>query len=283
MYWVADKTKLGSLATTGLIFLWILSSLALPSHGKERLRLATTTSTANSGLLDVLLPPFEKRFNIRVDVIPVGTGQALKLGERGEVDVVLVHARSLEDRFVEAGFGVNRRDVMYNDFVIAGHPHDPAGIKGSHSVVDAFINIAAKGAPFISRGDNSGTHIKELSIWKQAGLAPEGLWYMEVGRGMGESLIMASEKGAYILSDRATFLALREKLRLGILFEGDPALFNPYGIIAVNPARYTHVNYTMAVALIDWMTSPEGQRIIYRFGIERFGEPLFVPLVVPKP
>ena len=237
--------------------------------------MATTTSTDNSGLLEVLLPPFEKATGIRVDVIAVGTGKALKLGEGGNVDVVLVHAREAEDAFVSAGFGVNRRDVMHNDFVVVGPREDPAGIRGTARADDGFRAIAGRGAPFVSRGDDSGTHKKEKALWKEAGITPSPPWHMETGQGMGHTLIVANEKRAYCLADRGTAIAFRQKLDLEVLLEGDPRLFNPYGIIAVNPARHPHTRYREAMRLIAWVTSPDGQRIIGEFRKE--GEVLFHP------
>ena len=252
---------------------------------EERLRLSTTTSTENSGLLYALLPPFEKMFNLKVDVIPVGTGKALKLAENGDVDVTFVHARSLEDKFIGEGYGVNRRDVMYNDFVIIGPTSDPAGIKRAKTASKAFNLISKKKATFISRGDSSGTHVKELKIWEKAGVKPSGTWYLEAGKGMGEVLTMAFEKFAYTMTDRGTYLAFigEEKIDLPILFEGDTILCNSYGIIAVNPAIHPHINYVKAMALIGWITSQEGQKIIKDFGKDKFGQPLFIPVAVPNP
>lgn len=242
--------------------------------------MSTTTSTDNSGLLGALLPPFEKALNVKVDVIAVGTGKALELGKNGDVDVVFVHARAAEDKFVEEGSGVNRRDVMYNDFVIVGPASDPAGMKGVKTAVEAFQKIAAAQAQFISRGDKSGTDVKEKEIWKAAGLTPTGKWYQEVGQGMGEVLTMANDKQAYTLADRVTYLAYTKKIESTVLVEGDPILYNPYGVIAVNPAKYPQVKYVLAMAFIGWVTSPEGQKIIKEFGIEQFGHPLFYPLVI---
>jgi tungstate transport system substrate-binding protein len=268
-----------------LIFLLLLLLSAPAILAEERLKLSTTTSTENSGLLDVLIPPFEKQFNVKVDVISVGSGKAVKLGENGDTDVVLVHERDLEDKFVADGYGVNRRDVMHNDFVIIGPNTDPAGISKAKTAAEAFKLIAHKRTPFVSRGDQSGTHSKELSLWMKAKIKPSGSWYMESGRGMGEVLIMAHEKGAYTLTDRGTYLAFQKdgKINLPILFEGDPTLFNPYGIIAVNPARQPHVNYIMAMALIGWVTSQEGQRIIADFEKEKYGVPLFYPDAIKSP
>lgn len=259
-----------------LSFLMIFLSMSSPAGAKERLRMATTTSTENSGLLYVLLPPFEKKFNVKVDVIAVGTGKALKLGENGDVDIVFVHAREEEDKFVQNGFGVNRRDVMYNDFVIVGPKDDLARVKGNNAVV-AFLKIANKKYFFVSRGDESGTHKKEKKLWKLAGikLKPQRKWYLEAGQGMGATLQIANEKKAYCLVDRGTYIAYEDKIDLVILCEGDERLFNPYGIIAVNPLRHPHVNYTYAMALIGWVTSPEGQKIIGEF--KKGGKVLFYP------
>ena len=245
-----------------------------------RLKLATTTSTDNSGLLSVLLPPFEKMFDVRVDVIAVGTGKALTLGKNGDVDVVLVHARSAEEQFVAEGYGVNRRDVMYNDFIILGPPHDPAGVKGTKDAVAALKSISEKKIPFASRGDDSGTHKREKALWKEAKTEPAGDWYMETGQGMGATIQVADEKRAYTISDRGTYLAYKDKIEMEILVQGDTdRLANPYGIIAVNPAKHPHVNYVNAMALIGWITSVEGQKIIGNY--KRFGELLFYPTAIP--
>lgn len=242
---------------------------------KQRLKLATTTSTENTGLFYVLLPPFEKKFNIRIDIISVGTGKALRLGENGDVDVVLVHAKELEDKFIKQGYGINRRDVMYNDFIIVGPKHDPAGIKGLKDASIVFRKIAVSGYNFVSRGDNSGTHVKEKFLWNEAGIQPGGNWYMESGQGMVSTLIIAGEKEAYCLIDRATFLTLRHKIQLILLNEGDERFLNQYGIIAVNPYQHERVNYTMAMAFIGWITSVEGQNIIGEF--RKGGQVLFHP------
>ncbi|UCE19153.1 MAG: substrate-binding domain-containing protein [Gemmatimonadota bacterium] len=244
----------------------------------ERIKMATTTSTDNSGLLQVLVPPFEDRFQVTVDVIAVGTGKALKLGENGDVDLVLVHAREAEDRFIEIGYGVNRRDVMYNDFVMVGPENDPAGIKGTRGA-DALKRIATSQQPFYSRGDESGTHAKEKNLWEVAEIIPHGKWYVETGQGKGTTLQMANEKNTYCLVDRGTFIAFEKKLDLVILCEGDERLFNPYGIIAVNPHRHPHVNYFHAMAFIGWVTSPEGQKIIGDF--KKDGKILFHPNAYP--
>ena len=266
------------LLTSCLLFLAVSGAPA----AEGRLRLSTTTSTENSGLLDALIPPFEARFQLDVDVIPVGTGKALKLAEGGDVDVTLVHAPELEKLFVKRGFGVNRRYVMYNDFVIVGPPQDVAGIKGASDARGAFRRIAEAKAFFVSRGDKSGTYAKEMSFWKKVKMTLSLPWYLEAGRGMGAVLIIADQKRAYTLTDRGTYLAFRRKLDLAILVEGDPALFNPYHVIAVNPAKRPHVNYLGAMLLIGWLTSAEGQEIIANFGMKEFGQPLFIPAAIPN-
>lgn len=253
----------------------VLIGFCAAAADKDVVRLATTTSTANSGLLDHLLPEFERQCHCKVHVIPVGTGKALRLGEDGNVDVVLVHARQAEDRFVAAGHGMDRRDVMYNDFVLIGPPDDPARIKGSKDVLVAMKRIARSKSRFISRGDDSGTHKMEQQYWKQLGLHPEGEWYLSVGQGMGEVLTMAGEMQAYTLTDRGTYMHYRNKIGLPVLMAGDARMFNPYGIIAVNPEKYPDINYQGARKLIDWLTSQEGQRLIAGFRVD--GEQLFIP------
>ena len=245
------------------------------SFASERIRMATTTSTDNSGLLEVILPPFEKMYGVTVDIIAVGTGKAIKLGESGNVDLILVHAPAAEERFVGEGYGVNRRAVMHNDFILLGTKSDPAKIKGEKDIKKAFAKIAQSGSLFISRGDDSGTHKKERSVWKAAGVEPDGTWYLEAGQGMGTVLQMAHEKLAYTISDRGTFLAYRLKIGLIIISEGDTNLYNPYGVIAVNPARHPQVKYVKAMTLIGWLTSPECQKMIGEFKKE--GEVLFHP------
>ncbi|MCE5209300.1 MAG: substrate-binding domain-containing protein [Chloroflexi bacterium] len=240
--------------------------------------LATTTSTQDSGLLDVLVPEFEAEFGVEVDVIAVGTGQALTLGQDGNADVLLVHSRAKEDEFMAAGHGVRREDVMYNDFVILGPENDPAGIKGMTNAVDAFKKIAETQSEFLSRGDDSGTHTKELSIWKKAEIEPTGDWYISTGQGMGEVLTMTNEQQGYTLSDRATYLArTKEGLDLVVLVEGDKDLFNPYGVIAVNPEKGTFINADLATKFIDWIISVPVQEKIASFGLEEFGQSLFIP------
>jgi tungstate transport system substrate-binding protein len=249
-----------------------------PEAQAEKLILATTTSTQDSGLLDAILPEFEKETGIKVEVIAVGTGQALKLGEDGNADVLLVHARSKEDEFMAAAHGVRREDVMYNDFVIVGPAADPAGIAGSATAAEALSKIAGAASKFISRGDDSGTHSKEKSLWKAAGIEPAGDWYVSAGQGMGAVLTMANEQQSYTLSDRATYLArTKEGTDLVILVEGDPALFNPYGVIAVNPAKNDKIRNDLASRLIDWLISVPTQEKIAEFGKADFGQSLFIP------
>ncbi len=243
------------------------------------LRLATTTSTENSGLLEFLLPVFEKKTGTKVHVIGVGSGKALKLGENGDVDVILSHAPALEERFIAEGWGVDRKAVMYNDFVIVGPPADPAGIAAAVTTNEAFSKIAEAGVDFISRGDISGTHLKEKALWKAAGIEPAGKWYVSAGLGMGRVLLMASERRGYTLTDRGTFLSYGAKTDLSILFQGDPPLHNPYTIMAVNPARHEHANYGAAQALITWITAPEAQELIRTYQVD--GQTLFFPSAEP--
>jgi tungstate transport system substrate-binding protein len=251
---------------------------AQAAGGEQRLILATTTSTQDSGLLDYLLPDFEAEYKIKVDVVAVGTGQAIALGEEGNADVLLVHARAREDAFMEAGHGTRREDVMYNDFVIVGPEADPAGIKGMKDAAAALAKIAEAQAPFVSRGDDSGTHTKEKAIWAAASIEPAGDWYISAGQGMGAVLTMADEQQAYTLSDRATYLARTlEGTELKILVEGDPILFNPYGVIAVNPNKGAHIKADLATQFIDWLVSLPTQEKIAKFGVDKFGAPLFTP------
>lgn len=250
---------------------------------KPSLTLATTTSTQDSGLLDVLVPMFRAQTGIEVKVVAVGTGQALELGRRGDADVLLVHDPVGEQRFVDEGFGVGRRPVMWNDFVVVGPPADPAGIKGLTSAGAAFTRIARAEAPFVSRGDESGTHVKERQVWRQAKIEPQGGWYVRAGAGMGQVLRMAGEKRAYTLSDRGTFLALRKGLDLAILCAGDPLLSNQYSVILVNPIRHPHVQREAAQQFADFLVSPETQTAIAGFGKDRFGESLFFRGEAGKP
>jgi len=246
--------------------------------------LATTTSAQDSGLLEVLVPAFRERSSIDVKVVAVGTGQALELGRRGDADVLLVHSPAAEQRFVDEGFGVGRRQVMWNDFVLVGPPTDPAGVNDSSSAVEAFTRVARAAAPFVSRGDESGTHLKEKEVWRQAGVEPRGDWYVAAGAGMGQVLRMAGEKRAYALTDRGTYLAQRQGLDLAVLYEGDPVLKNVYSVIQVNPEKHPHVRREAAEKFADYLTGPEGRKVIADFGKDRFGQPLFfVPDAVSDP
>ncbi len=242
------------------------------------IRLATTTSTENSGLLRYLLPEFEKDVGYKVHVISVGTGKALRMGRDGDVDIILVHALKAEQKFVEEGYGVKRYPVMYNDFVIIGPEKDHEAFKDSKNVVDVLSKIANNKMRFISRGDDSGTHKKELSLWKSAVTSPNSKtdhWYVEAGQGMGKVLQMADEMGGFTMTDRGTWLAYKDKLASKIIFQGDPAIFNPYGIIAINPKKHAHVNKTGANALIKWITAEKGQKLIGDFKVAN--EVLFTP------
>jgi tungstate transport system substrate-binding protein len=239
--------------------------------------LTTTTSTQDSGLLDVLVPMFEKQTGYSVKTISVGTGQALALGGRGEADVVLVHAPETEKKYLAEGSMVNRRLVMHNDFIIVGPAGDPARIRGIRKATDAFHRIAGAKATFVSRGDNSGTNILEKKLWRQAGIEPEGNWYLQSGQGMGQTLGIAFEKLAYTLTDRGTYLALKKRVTLEILVERDKPLLNIYSVMEVNPSRFPKVNASGGKAFADFMVSAEAQAIIKTFGVEKFGEPLFFP------
>ncbi len=249
------------------------------------LRLATTTSTADSGLLDFILPDFQKRYNCSVDVVAVGTGQSLELGRRGDADVVLVHSRKGEDQFVADGFARERFDVMYNDFIVVGPKEDPAHIRGMVLGGDAFKAIMDAGQPFASRGDKSGTHTKELAVWASLGVTPgtSMKWYNSLGQGMGEVLLFANDQQAYTLADRGTFLAMVDKLPgLDILVGGrnlaenkDKILLNPYGVLAVSPDKYPQTNYELAMKFVKWICSVDTQKMIAGFGANRFGQPLF--------
>lgn len=242
------------------------------------LHLATTTSTEASGLLNSLLPVFEDEYGVYVDVVAVGTGQALQLGKDGNADVLMVHARDLEDAFMAEGHGVRREDLMYNDFIIVGPFADPAGIAGMADVVEAMTAIASTGSTFISRGDDSGTHVMELSLWKAAGIEPQSDWYVSSGQGMGPVLTMADEQEGYALTDRATYLVRTpEGTDLVISVEGDERLFNLYGVIAVNPEKSPLIQAGLANKFIDWLVGMEAQTLIGEYGVPEFGSPLFIP------
>ena len=264
---------------TLFLFVLILSACAPAApDSNPNLILATTTSTQDSGLLDVLIPIFEAESGYTVQTVAVGTGQALKMGEEGNADVLLVHAPKSEEDFMAGGFGKDRAAVMHNDFVIVGPASDPAGIKGIASASDALKKIFESGTTFISRGDDSGTHKKELSLWESAQLDPNGqAWYLETGQGMGATLTVASEKNAYTLTDRGTYLATRQNLELEIVLEGDPPLLNPYHVITVNPDLHENINYDYAMAFYEFMISPEVQKVIESFGVDKYGQPLFFP------
>ncbi len=265
----------------GIILFLLLAWLAAASPtarmgGQAELILATTTSTQDSGLLDVLVTSFEAKTGIFVKTIAVGSGQAMALGRRGEADVLLVHSPGEELTFMEQGFGLRRRAVMYNDFILVGPPRDPAHVKEAASVKQALSSIASHAHAFLSRGDGSGTHVKEMCLWSQAGVNPQGAkWYQETGQGMGQTLMVASEKEAYTLSDRGTFLALGSRLSLEILFQGDSNLKNEYHVIEINPAKFPRVNATSARLFSDFLVSKEAQDLIRTFGLARYGQPLF--------
>jgi tungstate transport system substrate-binding protein len=272
--------KLSSTARVALLAFGVTLAGAPAAAPKKEVILATTTSTQDSGLLDVLVPAFEKQTGYFVKTVSVGSGQAMALGRRGEADVLLVHAPAEEQKLVGEGFGIRRRLVMHNDFVVVGPPEDPAGARGAKSAKEALAKIARSGALFLSRGDNSGTHSKEKGLWKIAEINPDGQkWYQQTGLGMGDTLNVASEKGGYTLTDRGTYLA-RDKarhLRLEIVVEREPSLLNVYHVIEVNPAKWPSVNVQGAKAFADFMVSPATQEIIGRFGVEKVGAPLFIP------
>jgi len=271
------------LGTTGLLALCAAlaaSPAAAADKQTKDVILATTTSTQDSGLLDVLIPEFRNQTGYFVKTISVGSGQAMAMGRKGEADLLLVHSPGDEKKMVEEGYGINRRLVMHNDFVIVGPPADPAKIKGVKASKEALAKIAEGGAVFLSRGDNSGTHSKEKGIWKAAGIIAEGQkWYQQTGLGMGDTLNVASEKGAYTLADRGTWLALSKKrqFNLEILVQGEPLLLNVYHVIEVNPAKWPKVNVAGAKALADFMVAAKTQKAIGEFGVDKFGAPLFTP------
>jgi tungstate transport system substrate-binding protein len=258
-----------------------MAFVAVPALGQTPSRtviLSTTTSTQDSGLLDVLVPLFERQTGYTLKTISVGTGQALALAARGEADVTLAHAPALERKYVEDGAMRNRRLVMYNDFIIVGPEADPASIKGEKSAVAALKKIAEKGARFVSRGDKSGTHTLELALWKQAGVTPAGSWYIESGQGMGATLGIADDRSAYTLTDRATALAFAKRIKLRTMVEGDKPLLNIYSVMEVNPANGPRVNAAGGKAFADFILAPETQAVIKTFGVDKYGQPLFVPI-----
>lgn len=248
-----------------------------PVPENPSLILATTTSTQDSGLLDVLVPDFEQRTGYSVKTVAVGSGEAMKMGQECNADVLLVHSPSAEKDFMSNNYGSDRRLVMHNDFIIVGPASDPAGIKGIKTAAEAFTKIADAKSIFVSRADESGTNTKELAIWESANITPEGDWYVETGQGMLATLTVASEQAGYSLTDRATYLANKDKLQLDILVEGDSILLNIYHVIVVNPANCTTVNNTGAIAFAEYVVSPEAQQLISNFGVDKFGSPLFTP------
>jgi len=253
--------------------------LAAPAQAQSNtVILSTTTSTQDSGLLDALVPLFEKQTGLTVKTISVGTGQALALAARGEADVALVHAPSVERRYVEEGKMRNRRLVMYNDFVIIGPEDDPAKIKGMPKAVDALKRIAGTRSRFVSRGDKSGTHVLEQGLWKQAGIEPKGTWYIESGQGMGQTLGIANDRRAYTITDRGTWLAFQKRISLPILVEKDKPMLNIYSVMEIHPANGPRVNVAGGKAFADFMLAPETQAVIRTFGVDKFGQPLFVPI-----
>jgi tungstate transport system substrate-binding protein len=261
-----------------LILALMITNASISADEKEII-CASTTSTDNSGLFNYILPIFEKKTGIKVKIVARGTGAAIEMGKRGDADMVLVHAKEQELKAVEEGYFVDRHDLMYNDFVIIGPANDPAKIKGIKSAADAFRKIAESAQSFVSRGDNSGTHTKELAIWKKTGIDPKGQkWYLEAGQGMEKSQRIADEKQAYTLTDRGTWLATKDKdkLEMAIVLEGDPVLFNQYGVMAVNPEKHKHVKYNMSTEFINWLISKEGQEAIGSFK-DKNGNQLFIP------
>jgi tungstate transport system substrate-binding protein len=267
----------------GIVALLLVSG-GTPVQAQEKtVILATTTSTQDSGLLDVLIPIFEKKTGYFVKTIAVGSGQAMAMGQKGEADVLLVHSPTAEKKFIAEGYGINRRLVMHNDYIIVGPPDDPAKVKGLKLASEAFKKIGSANALFLSRADKSGTHSKEMDIWKTSGIKPEGeKWYQQTGLGMGQTLNVTAEKKGYTLADRGTYLALKKNLGLDILVEGDAILLNIYHVIEVNPAKWPKVNVPGGKAFADFMVSNETQAIIKTFGVDKFGSPLFFPDVGKK-
>jgi tungstate transport system substrate-binding protein len=271
---IGQKILLSGIVVSLLFITGITSVQAQP----KTIILATTTSTQDSGLLDVLLPIFEKKTGYFVKTIAVGSGQAMAMGQKGEADVLLVHSPAAEKKFVAEGYGINRRIIMHNDFIIVGPSEDSAKIKGMRSASESFKKIASAKALFLSRADKSGTHVKEMDIWKAAGIDPESeKWYQQTGLGMGQTLSVAAEKKGYTLADRGTYLALKKNLGLDILVEGDAILLNIYHVIEVNPSKWPKINVAGAKAFADFMVSKETQNIIKTFGVDKFGSPLFFP------
>ena len=275
--------RFNTLALSLLLVLSLLAPAALANPPKaDKLVLATTTSTMDSGLLDLLVPTFEQENGCKVQVIAVGTGASIRYGRDGNADIVLVHAPAAEEAVVKEGFFVERKYLMHNDFIIVGPAEDPVGIKGLASAVEAFKKIQASQAVFVSRADQSGTHQKEQGLWAAAGIKPKGAWYKEAGTGMENTLRIANEKRAYCLTDRGTYLAHQKEYDLPILNEGDKELFNPYHIMLVAPAKYPFVNYSLAKKFSDFLTSERGQKLIAEYGVDKYGQPLFYPAAEKK-
>lgn len=269
---------MNKLIRTAFCALALLLAASAPQAQEKSIIVSSTTSTEQSGLFGHILPLFEQASGVKVKVVALGTGQALDTARRGDADVVFVHDRVAEEKFVAEGYGVERKEVMYNDFVLIGPKADPAGVAGGHDIVEALKKVQAEEAPFVSRGDKSGTHAAELRLWKMAGIdiaANKGAWYRDSGSGMGPSLNMAASLGAYILADRGTWLSFKNKQDLKIVVEGDKRLFNQYGVILVNPAKHPHVKQALGQQFIDWIVSPQGQSAIASYKID--GEQLFFP------
>ncbi|MHB8956892.1 MAG: ABC transporter substrate-binding protein [Pirellulaceae bacterium] len=267
------NTRRVLLLLTGLVV-----GCAAPADLEPVLTLATTTSTQDSGVLDLLVPLFMEQTGIKVKVVAVGTGQALALGRRGDADLLLTHAPDAERQFISEGYGTRRREVMYNDFVLVGPAEDPAHITGQTSVVEALRQIAAVKATFVSRGDESGTHLKEKALWRAAAVIPQGDWYLSTGSGMAATLRLASEKRGYAIGDRGTFLAQQENLQLAILIEGDALLHNVYSLIEVNRRKHPHVRHHEAHRFAEFLASPNMQAVIAKFGVDKYGQALFFPI-----
>jgi tungstate transport system substrate-binding protein len=277
------RRRIGLSLLVCLIFIWLPGASIYGADSASRnVILSTTTSTQDSGLLDVLVPLFEKQTGYMVKTVSVGTGQALVLAAKGDADVALVHAPSLEKKYVADGKLLNRRLVMYNDFVIIGPKDDPAKVRAAKTSAGALKAIEQAKAAFVSRGDNSGTHTLEKSLWKSAGIEPKGSWYIEAGQGMGATLGIANERNAYTITDRGTLLALRKRVSLPVLIEGDRALLNIYSVLEVNPANGPRINSAGGKAFADFMVAPQTQEAIKKFGVEKFGQPLFVPVAGKK-
>lgn len=262
-----------------ILTLLLILTTVVGCTSKKGIILSTTTSTQDSGLLDFLLPKFTEETGIEVKTIAVGTGKALQMGRDGEADVLLVHAKEDELKFVEEGHGTERHDVMYNDFILVGPKQDVLDLRveAKADILKGLKEIASKKATFVSRGDHSGTHKKELSIWKTAEIQPSGDWYFEAGAGMGDVLKIASEKQGYTITDRATYLSMKDNLDLDVIIEGDTNLFNQYGIIPVNPDKNSNINNEGALVFMNWMISTKGQALIKEYGVDKYGEPLFIP------